>query len=112
MDVVSNRRQRVLFLWLARLALFAYAFQLAAVDHWHRDISSVEGVQGSSQHRYHCHADPSGCAEQPGFAGSLAEIKLAPIPPTTAIQTAVLPSFRAPSAAYIASADEPPRASV
>jgi hypothetical protein len=109
MKVATNQRQRVLFLWLARLALFAYAFQLTAVDHWHKDINTVEGVQGSSEHRYHCHADPSGCAEQPALSGSLAEVKLAPIPPSGAFQTAVIASLPAPSAAFIASADDPPR---
>jgi hypothetical protein len=67
MNVVASRRVRTLLLWLARLAIFAYAFQLAAVDHWHKDIGGIEGVQGSSEHRYHCHADPSGCAEQRVF---------------------------------------------
>jgi len=112
MNVVATRRRRTLFLWLARLAIFAYAFQLAAVDHWHKDIDSIEGVQGSSEHRYHCHADPSGCAEQPGFSGSLAEVRLAPIPPSTTIETAVVSSLPAPGAAYIAGDDEPPRTSL
>src|SRR6185436_1547426 len=101
MKPFSGRRQRFLFFWLARLALFAYAFQLTAVDHWHRDINGVEGVEGSSAHRMHCHADLGSCAEQPGFSGSLAEIKLAPIPPDTAIETAVVSSVSIPSAAFI-----------
>ncbi len=108
MKVVAGRRQRVLFLWLARLALFAYAFQLSAVDHWHQDIGA--GGQDAAFHKMHCHTDLSSCAEQPVFSGSLAEIKLAPIPPHTAIETAIGSSVSIPAAAFIASADEPPRA--
>ena len=106
MKVVSGRRQRVLFSWLARLALFAYAFQLTAADHWHQDTTNLGGA---ALHQMHCHTDLSSCAEQPNFSGSLAEIKLAPIPPYTAIETTIASSESIPTAAYIASADEPPR---
>ena len=112
MNVVATRHQRALFLWLARLAIFAYAFQLTAVDHWHKDIGGIEGVQGSSEHRYHCHADPAGCAEQPGLAGSLSEVKLAPIPPVSLLDPAAKLSLPAPTAPFIAGAEEPPRTSV
>ena len=105
---IATRRQRTLFLWLARLALFAYAFQMTAVDHWHKDMNSVVGDTGKSSHSYHCHGDVSGCAEQGGIATDLSNVELAVLPP--AVLTVALPAaLLAPEQAYVANADEPPR---
>lgn len=41
---------------LAQLAVFAILFQVIAIDHhWHPDVNSVRGVEGSSAHQMHCH---------------------------------------------------------
>ena len=110
MKAMAGKRQRTIFLWLARLALFAYAFQMTAVDHWHKDVNSVVGDEGKSSHSYHCHGDVSGCVEQGGIATSLAEVKLAPIPPSL-LSTIALATLPAPEQAFVASADEPPQSS-
>jgi hypothetical protein len=107
LSALGGRRQRLL-LWLARLALFAYAFQLTAVDHWHKDVNSVVGDEGKSSHSYHCHGDVSKCAEQGGIVSSLVEVQLAPIPPSL-LTTLVVVTLPAPRAAFVSSADEPPQ---
>ena len=108
MNVLRSQRQRTLFLWLARLALFAYAFQLTAVDHWHKDMGNVVGDQGKSSHSYHCHGDMSGCADQGGISNTITEGELTPIAPTLLTAVAVTDP-PAPRPAFIAGADEPPR---
>jgi hypothetical protein len=101
-------RRHNLVLWLARLALFAYAFQLTALDHWPADVSSVAGVEGSSAHSSRCHGSPSSCAEQPGLVGSLDGIDLTPRPPV-AVRAESPPEVTAPGAAFIRAELHPPR---
>ena len=106
MKIAPGRRQRILFLWLARLALFAYAFQISAADHWHQDTIGGTGLAG---HQMHCHVDLASCAEQPGFMGSMVQNRLPSIAVGAAFEAPMLASLAIPSSAFIASADESPR---
>jgi hypothetical protein len=107
---MSGRKRRTVILWLARLVLFAYAFQLTAIDHWHRDVNDVVGVEGSSAHTSHCHGSPSSCAEQPGLVGSLAEVELTPLPPAPLI-VAFTQSVTFPGSAFVSTEPQPPQSS-
>jgi len=102
-------RQRSLLLWCARLALLAYVFQLAAVDHWRADVHDVVGIEGSAAHSAHCHGGPDGCSDGGGgFAVALESPPPVPAPPLPLLSS--LPSVQ-PSlnGAFIAAPDEPPR---
>lgn len=66
---------------LAQLALFAMLFQIAAIDHhWHPDVNSVQGVEGSSAHQMHCHGGSGGCANGSGSLSSAIVVTAAPVP--------------------------------
>jgi hypothetical protein len=108
MNTLAMRRQRILMLWLARLALFAYAFQFAAVDHWHKDPNSVVGDLGKTTHSYHCHGDVAGCSDQGGTASALPAQNLILSPSLFASSHQVALELT-PEAAYVAGAEEPPR---
>ena len=105
----STRKNRLLVLWCARLALLAYVFQTAALDHWHANPADVYGYEGSSLHAVHCHANAADCADSASLNGSLTQTALTPVAPSSFQYE--LPSslfaFADPSASI---PDEPPKA--
>jgi hypothetical protein len=105
----SARKIRLLVLWCARLALLAYVFQTAALDHWHPDPSSVFGYEGSSLHAVHCHSSAADCADSASLSGSLTQATLTPVAPSAFNYD--IPSETVAVVGSSASApDEPPRA--
>ena len=107
--MTSSRRIRLLVLWCARLALLAYVFQTAALDHWHPDPADVFGYEGSSLHAVHCHSSVADCADSASLSGSLAQVTLTPIAPGT-FDYDLPASILAIKAAAGSPLGEPPRA--
>ena len=72
----------------ARIALLGLVFQISAVGHWsfgpfHADSGDI------ASHAAHCHGNLSGCAGEPSFSGSLAEVTLTPAAPLPRLGEAV-----------------------
>jgi hypothetical protein len=104
-----SRRQHALVLWLARLAVLVYVFQVGAIDHWHVDPDRVSGLVGSQLHAAHCHSDTANCADSSGLTGTLAELRLTPLlPPATAQLVVDAPA--SPVEAMVLTPHQPPRA--
>ena len=103
-----SRRQQIIVVWLARLALLVYVFQIGAIDHWHVNPEKVTGLVGSQLHAAHCHSATANCADSSGLSGTLDEIKLTPLlPPAQAhVVLEALPSL---TEATIDLPDQPPR---
>jgi hypothetical protein len=105
---MMSRRTRFLVLWCARLALLAYVFQTAALDHWHPDPADVFGYEGTSLHAVHCHGNAADCADSASLMGSLTQVTLTPVAPSAFQYDAPGFLFVAVDAAA-AALDEPPR---
>ena len=103
-----SAKQRVLVVWLARLALLVYVFQLGAIDHWHARTDAVTGVVGSQVHAAHCHSETANCADSSSLAGSLADVTLLPMLPPARANT-VLERPDSPREAFLALPLQPPR---
>ena len=106
---IFSRRVRFLVLSCARLALLAYVFQTAALDHRHADPSDAFGYEGSSLHALHCHGDAASCADSASLSGSLAQVTLTPLVPSS-FQYDLPFSILAPAGSAGLVPDEPPRA--
>jgi hypothetical protein len=102
-----SRRSRLFVLWFAQLALVAYLFQLAAIDHWQADVNHVVGVEGSASHVQHCHGGGD-CSEASGSVTSLPAPLLTTIPPEP-VRTHQTSVDDSPRDAFIASFTTPPR---
>ena len=103
-----SRRQRNLIVWLARLALIVYVFQIGAIDHWHVNPESVTGIAGSQLHAAHCHNATGDCADSSGLTGTLDEVTLTPLVPPATAQLVAGRSVM-PLEATIATPHQPPR---
>jgi hypothetical protein len=102
-------RTRNFLLTFAQLALVAYMFQVAAVDHWRVDASHVVGVEGTSQHVAHCHG-VSTCAEHGGSGTTApAPVTLIPLAPPAVIERAAL-AEPSPTDTFVVTPHLPPRA--
>ena len=104
-----NRRTRNFLLTVAQLALVAYLFQVAAIDHWRVDASHVRGVEGTAHHVAHCHG-VSACAEH-GGSGTTAvlPVALVPMPPPPVLEQTASKQIT-PADTFIATPHLPPRA--
>jgi len=103
-----SRGQRNFILWVARLTVLIYVFQIGAVDHWHVDPGNVTGLEGSQLHAAHCHSDTAQCADSSGLIGTLADVGLMPLFAKASMQ-AVLVAFLQPPEAWLSSPDQPPQ---
>jgi hypothetical protein len=93
----------------ARIVLLAIVIQIAAPDHWHRDVSSVVGVENTQQHAMHCHGASSGC----GDSGGMTALTVTPVLLALASSPVVSPtepSLFSPIEAFLSQPDQPPRA--
>lgn len=99
-------RTRTYLLWTARLALVAFVIQLAAVDHWHSDLS---GVEGSPAHAEHCHG--AGDCSTGGGAAIALSAQPAPLPRSAALTVGLeSPTTIAPQTVFFTPPSEPPQA--
>jgi hypothetical protein len=92
----------------ARIVLFTLVVQLLAIDHWHPPMTSVVGVENSQAHVAHCHGNVAGCADSAGFAGTLTDVSLLPMPPQPFVY-AEPESMSAPPEASLSAPDQPPQ---
>ena len=97
---------RLFILWSARLALMAFVFQTAAIDHWRPDPE--HRFNGGALHAAHCHGNASQCADSSSLVGTLDLVALTPLPPS-AIRSVETPSALRPPEALALGNDEPPR---
>ena len=104
------RRQQTLVLWLARLALLVYVFQIGAIDHWHANPESTHSLAGNQLHAAHCHSATANCADSSSLTGSLHDVSLIPLLPPAQAQT-VAEAPASPNEAAIATPHQPPRLS-
>jgi hypothetical protein len=93
--------------WLARLALFALIFQIAALGHWGGGKLSPEE---QARHARHCHGESAACSG--GLSSAVAElVPVAGLPRAPVAR--VVPTGLTVSVlqdAVLTPADEPPRA--
>jgi hypothetical protein len=108
-DRALPRQLKLVVLWAARLALFAFIFQTTAIDHWHRDPSQLEGIPGTRLHASHCHIEAGSCADSAGTVGSLTDVALTPIPPAPLVSAAPAAEVAQPESPLLLT-DKPPRA--
>jgi hypothetical protein len=92
----------------ARIVLLAIIVQLAAPDHWQRDVASVVGIEGTQAHAQHCHGAASSCADSQGAASALPSLTLTPAAPQ-AIRVEFLPDSTAAVEALASAFEHPPR---
>lgn len=104
-----SRRSRRFVLLVAHVAILAYFLQVAAFDHWHSDPSHLVGVPDSQAHVQHCHGSGGGCADGATINPVIDATGLVPLPPV-AVRVTVEPSAGEPTAVYLATPDQPPRA--
>src|SRR5262245_61599309 len=104
-----SRRSRRFVILVAHVALLAYFLQVAAFDHWHADPSHIVGVEGSSAHVQHCHGSGGGCADGATMSPVVDSSALVPLPPAT-VREQVEATVSLPSAVFLSSPDQPPRA--
>jgi hypothetical protein len=90
------------------LALLAYVFQTAAFDHWHADPSNVFGYEGTSLHAVHCHADTADCADSASLSGSLTQVWLTPLAPSS-FQYELMTALNAALESPVSTPDKPPQ---
>jgi hypothetical protein len=102
-----SRRSRLFVLWFAQLALVAYLFQLAAIDHWQADVNHIVGLEGSASHVQHCHGGGD-CSDASGSVTSLPAPLLTAVPPEP-VRTGHFSADARPHDAFIASFSTPPR---
>jgi hypothetical protein len=103
-----TRRQRLLVLVSAHLVVLALLFQFMAADHWHADVSTVRGIEGTQDHTSHCHGASASCADSAGFAGSILEASLTPAAPLARLEPA-LAAQAAPSQLFLSESHPPPQ---
>src|ERR671919_1212772 len=105
-----SRRSRLFVLWFAQLALIAYLFQLAAIDHWQPDPHRVVGLEGSGSHAQHCHG--AGDCSDSGVSGPVLTPSVLKIgsPPSVGPSFLALTRARA-NDPILAIPTQPPRAS-
>jgi hypothetical protein len=93
--------------WLARLAVFALIFQIAALGHWGGDKLSPEE---QARHARHCHGESAACSG--GLSSAVAElVPVASLPRASLAR--VVPADLTVSVledTVLVPADEPPRA--
>lgn len=91
---------------LARLALFALVFQMAAFDHHAEPLSAAE----RAEHELHCHGASGGCANGGGDALTMAQsaASLLPAQPSS-VRLTSLEDDLAPADALVELTAEPPR---
>ncbi len=104
----TSKRYLKFLLVFARLAVFAYVFQISSIDH-HNDPNSITGMENSALHASHCHSAQASCADATGLTSSLSEINLVPVVPAGHL-LAVLGTLHQPIEAAILAPTEPPRA--
>jgi hypothetical protein len=102
-----SRRSRPFVVWFAQLALVAYLFQLAAIDHWQADIHHIVGVEGSAAHVQHCHGGGD-CSDASGSVTSLPGSLFTMVPPEP-VRSQHTSLDASPPDAFIASFTTPPR---
>jgi hypothetical protein len=108
----SARRRRAFLATIAQLALVAYLFQVAAIDHWHASPDmDIYGYEGTQTHIAHCHGDLSSCADtvsSPLVAGG-EQIVVLPTPPIAHLTDSTSGQASAHDV-FIPTPSDPPRA--
>jgi hypothetical protein len=102
-------RVRLLIRTAARIVLLAIVIQIAAPDHWHRDVASVVGVENTQQHTMHCHGASSGCGDSGGMTALMSTQTLLLLASSPVVSPTAQTLF-VPTEAFLIQPDQPPRA--
>lgn len=101
-----SRRIRSFLTVFARVAVFVYVFQIAALDH-HSHASGAH--ESGGLHATHCHGDRSSCADAAVATSAVSTAPLVPAAPA-AYRTSRFEALFASLEASILTPTEPPRA--
>jgi len=102
--MTRSRREAAIYL-LAHLVIFAYVFQVMAVDHW---SAAPAGAASTAFHETHCHGSAPGCT---GFAdtGSSLHVEVSPLIPPEAAPGELDLALLVPDGETPLESDPPPR---